>query len=1374
MFDVTKTTLLIFVHETKTETIINNYKKKSNFALLTNLNMYLTYRFKNCYSFLLIILLLIVTLPASATILNTKNGLPSSLINDIKQTSDGYVWIATEDGLTRYDGAKCETYYHVADDSTSLASNYTRLCFESQNHNIYIGGLHGVMQYDKEHDNFRNVRLVLPNGLVVAAFITGIVQLSTGDIYIATSGHGLFKMRDGATEAKQLDGFTGYYINSIMADHHNNVWISTTDRGNTRISENGFVYIVKTEGNAAISTFCETPDGNVYASSNSRGIMRYNAATDIFETINTATIGLNVMTLYPINKRILIGTDGNGIKEFNTQTGITSTFDMGALPFDTHKAKVHSIMADSWGSLWIGLFQRGAVIIPQNTNKFDYIGCLSTMRNLIGSNYVSQLLYAKDGKLYVGTDNDGIYAVDSKTWNSTHYTQPNTTMSLASDINGNVWIGTFNEGLWHLNIHTGTLTRTPLLHNANGQSPSINAIMPDDFGNIYIGTMGQGLYIYNIKTQKLKQYEYCTGIDYTPYINKLHNNWISSLCLYGDKLFIGTQDGIGCLNTKTGDFMSEMRVNRILPDYTIIDLTADSCGYIWAATNKGLIRINAETAETQNFELNKGMAHEVFMATICDHKGNIWATSSHELLHIDSRSLNVTSYYEQDGIITTEFAKRSATITPDDHIFFGGTDGITHFSTNDVSTYSQPPMIKIADLYLRGQRVLSSTTSGRYKVKRDTDGQYYDLNYNDNSFVIELTTLQFIPQPHMSYSYTINNEPPIDAGSGINRISLRNIAPGQYNITIVGENNGHLSDPITINIVVHPAWWNTWWARIFYFALVFMLLVLFVRLNRMRRRTKAQLVHTLHTQQLREAKMQMFTDIAHEIRTPMSLVISPLNNLMANDSDASRQQNYNIIYRNTQRILRLMTQILDIQKIDAGKMEMHFFPTVVSDIISDVCTTFDFEARAKNITLTTDTKQVESTVIEVDTRHFDKILTNLISNAIKYTPADGNIVVRAYIGQCPDRDGDSYIIEVEDSGNGFTPDEAAHLFDRFHRSPDAVNSGTVGFGVGLDLTRTLVELHHGTIKALNCPTHRGGLMRICLPYTPNEVAETEPTTTDAADEESTSTDTAKGRRPKYTILFVDDDKEICKYVCKAVGSKQYNIITCHNGQDALNVLLSQEVDIVVTDVVMPQMDGFTLCRNIKNNINISHIPVIILTSRSADTDRIESYENGADIYIAKPFNTEVLLASIRSLISRREKIRADKVAKDIVMTQKNSAEPTLDEKLLKRITDMINKNVKNPDYSIEDLANDVGISRVHLHRKMRELTGLTTRDFVRNVRMEYAGELLRDKKYEVGEVAIMTGYSTTSYFSQAFKAHFGISPSMYIAKYKKEKEEPKE
>lgn len=1305
---------------------------------------------------LTLLLTLFSVLQSNSTILNIRNGLSSSLVNDIRQSSDGHVWIATEDGLSCYDGAKCENYYHIQGDTTSLIGNYIRQTYETHDGRILIGALHGLQLYNRDTDTFTNIPMRLANGEIVMAYITGIVELSNGLIYIATSGHGLFKMTADQHEAQQMDGFTGYYIGSIMADSSDNVWISTADRGNSRISNNGFVYIVNTENNANITSFCETPEGEIYAASNIGEIMRYNPSTDKLETISQPT-GLNIKIIYPYNQLILIGTDGNGLKALDTKTLSITNYDMGVLPFDTNKTKVHTLMVDKWGSLWIGLFQCGVVIKQPTTSKFNYIGSHSTLRNIIGSNYVSQLLYTSNGTLYVGTDNDGIYAINTNTWETRHYDKPATIMSLASDNNGRIYIGTYTEGLWYIEQKNGAINHTTLIQRPDGTAPSINGIVPDNKGNIYIGTMGEGLYRYTTASNTLKHYPDCSGLKYNYKHNQLHNRWVSCLCLIDNKLYFGTQDGIGCLDISTDDFVCTMGVNRILADYTIIDITADRYGFIWAATNKGLIRIKQNTTQVKPFNLSNIVAHENFKALICDHIGNIWVTTSHELIHINAKTLNTTTYYEQDGIMTSEFAKRSATITPTDHIFFGGNDGITHFNTNEVSPRNQRPTIKVSDFYINGRRVLPSTTSDGMIV-RSTDNLHFDLAHTDNSFTIELTTLQFIPSPHMSYQYSINNEPLIETGNGINRISIHNIDPGEYNIKFIGNNNGNLSDPITITVCIHPAWWATWWMKTICLLLIITTIIFIIKQNINRQRTKTQLIQTLHRQEVHDAKMQLFTDIAHEIRTPMSLVISPLNELMATDADPHRNQNYDIINRNAQRILRLMTQILDIQKIDSGKMTLHFSPAIVSRIITEVCNTFGFEARAKNITLQTETQTVDNTLLQVDTQHFDKILTNLISNAIKYTPENGTVIVRAYIGQSSDIEGDNYIIEVEDSGNGFTTDEANHLFDRFHRLQSAIDSDTIGFGVGLDLTRTLVELHHGTIKALNCTQHTGGLMRICLPYTPIEA---DNNTTNNTDIQPYADNASPNSRPRYNILFVDDDEEMCKYVRKILREKNFNIITCNNGKEAIEKLLETEINIVITDVVMPIMDGFTLCKNIKNNINICHIPVIILTSRSADTDRIESYENGADAYIAKPFNTEVLIASIRNLISRHEKLKAGDVAKDVVMGLSTPNEPSVDEKLLAKVTEYINKNIANPDYSIEDLASDVGISRVHLHRRMRDLTGLTTRDFVRNVRMEYAAKLLRNGKYEVNEVAIMTGFSTTSYFSQAFKAHFGISPTSY-------------
>lgn len=1338
------------------------------------------------YSFSYIILSAICALfctYTSATILTTNEGLPSSLINNIYQTNDEQVWIATEDGLARYDGTKCTAYHFIPGDSTSLICNYTRMTYETKNGDIYIGALHGLMRYNRDYDTFQNIKLITNAGNEAAAYITGISEMSNGDVYIATSGHGLFILRQGQHSAQQLDSNIGYYITCTFIDSKDNIWIATSDKGNSKICNNGFIYTVKTEHDATLTTFVEDQHGEIYSGSQRHGLMHYNTLADCFETVCNDTKDFVIQTLVAVENGILIGTDGNGVKFFNSWCKKLKEYDLGPQTFNAQTAKVHAALIDKWGNLWLGLFQKGVVVIPAQRNKFNYIGYKSASKNLIGSNYISAVLTSADHKrLYVGTDNDGIYIVDTENWQLIrHFDKPHTTMCLTSDNNGNVLVGTYTEGLWTINTNNNNITHSNLLNRYDGSVPPITQIRLTSNGAIWISTMGEGLFVIQPGTNYARRFETVNGLEYNPGLNMLHNKWISAMEIANDNLiYIGTQDGIGCYDINNNSFLSTFGTNRLLADYTVVDFAIDGNGEVWIVTNKGLMKYSPKSNEIRTFKPSDGLPVSEIKAIQHDSNGNIWGTTSNRMFLINYKSMEITSFYQQDGLITTEFAKQASSSTTDGYVFFGATDGITYFNTDDISTTSVTPIIKVADFFIKGQRVLPSTMSGRYKVEHSEsdsilhDKVHYDLCHLDNTFAIEFTTQQRMTLQRLSYLYSINGEPMTDTGNGNNRISFRDMKPGLYTIKVQSNNDGHLSDPIEVTIEVHPAIWETLWAKIIYVILIITVIYIIHKQNKTRRRTKAKLIETLHNQQVHDAKMQMFTDIAHEIRTPMSLVISPLNYLMAKDTDPERLRNYDIIERNTQRILRLMTQILDIQKIDSGKLELHFFPTVVSNIIRNVCTTFNFEAHAKNITLNVDTERTEGVVINVDNSHFDKIITNLVSNAIKYTPEGGEVNVRTYIRSKDDQEGhtipETYVIEVEDNGNGFTDEEAEHLFDRFHRLPNAIESGNVGFGVGLDLTRTLVELHHGTIKATNCTSHKGAIMRICLPVeqlTEQNVTNSDEHSTDNNTDNNIQDNLNQKPRYKHTILFADDDEDMRKYVRKHVG-EHFNVITCHNGQEALTTLLDREVDLVVTDVMMPVMDGFTLCKNIKSNVNISHIPVIILTSRSTDTDRIESYEIGADAYIAKPFNVEVLIASIKSLISRIAKIKVDVKAKETVEAQKMDVgmAQTLDDKLLEKVTAMINKHISDSNYSIEDLASDVGYSRVHLHRKMREMTGLTTRDYVRNVRMKYASELLAEKGYEIADVAIMTGYATTNYFSQAFRAYYGMTPTAYIEKNK--------
>ncbi|MCQ2203742.1 MAG: response regulator [Bacteroidales bacterium] len=1308
----------------------------------------------------------------NAGILTTKNGISSSLINDLYQTSDGCIWIASEDGLTRYDGSKCQTYKKNISDSTTIVDNYILTIFESSDKTMFVGTEHGLARYNSELDTFEKIPMFSVTGDVeLLAYASGIVELNEETLYIATSGHGLFEYDKKTNKARQSNLKLGYYISKIYKDSKDNVWIATSDNGAFRISSNSYVYTVNTKG-IGFSCFCEDDKGNIYASSLHDGLYIHNNNTETFELVSEPTKRLNIKTIKYFQGKIMMGTDGLGVFTFDPTTQTTARHKIASLPFDSNKTKVHSILIDENENIWLALFQKGVVVIPTDNNDFKYLGYKSGDNNYIGSNYISALMYTKDSILYVGTDNDGLYLIDYKKNDRKHFDKksncPSTIMCMSTDRSGNIWLGTYLEGIFILNKKTNEIKNIKQITSLPFPTEPISAICTDINNNIWIASMGGGLTRYTPSENKIYKYPTKGGLEYRENLDMLHNRWIN--CLYysekQNKLYIGTLDGLGCLDITSGSFTATMGRNRILGQCRINDITEDNEGNIWIASNLGLSMLSYNTHKVETLPDIIG-TENIIKAINCDANGHLWASTRNGIIRIDPKTTNVSYFYEQDGIETSEFGYRSSYRSSDGQLFFGGTDGITFFTPGIISNKRQQPIIRLVDFYINGQRVLPSTLSGKYKVKSSTTEDStltYNLCHTDNTFTLEFTSSKMMPQKGMKFQYKLTNsdgesETIFANDNENNKITFRNMDPDTYTIRVVAFDNGDESTPLKLKVIIHPAIYATNTAKFIYFILACIIIYVLQKQIRIRQKTKQQLTETLHNQQMHAAKMNMFTNIAHEIRTPMSLVIAPLKELMATDTDPKHKANYEVIERNTQRILRLMAQVLDIQKIDAGKMKLHFCPTNVNKIVNDVCLTFDFEARAKNISLKYNNLLQEEPIVYVDPQHFDQIVTNLVSNAIKYTPKDGEVVIKTCI------EGSNYILKVEDTGNGFSDEDMKHMFERFHR----LSNSEIGFGIGLDLTNTIVQLHHGTIIPSNKVDEKGGIMTVSIPLghthlQDDEIEPAEETRTTASQEVSEQEETKKPKT-NLRIVLVDDDPEIRNYI-KSHLSDTYSIITCQDGREAQEEILTNVPDLVVTDVVMPNMDGFTLCRNIKHNININYLPVVILTARSAETDRIESYENGADAYIAKPFSIDELSATIKNLISQRQKFMANMVAQQQVLESIEnipaSATLSYNEQLMQRITAAINANISDSEYSIEDLAREVGLSRVHLHRKMKEITNMTTRDYVRNVRLKYAETLLLSKKYDIQQIADMTGFSTPTYFAKAFKVFYGVSPKEYM------------
>ena len=577
-----------------------------------------------------------------------------------------------------------------------------------------------------------------------------------------------------------------------------------------------------------------------------------------------------------------------------------------------------------------------------------------------------------------------------------------------------------------------------------------------------------------------------------------------------------------------------------------------------------------------------------------------------------------------------------------------------------------------------------------------------------------------------------------------------------------------------------------WWAYCIYVFLLGLLVLGIVNYILSRMRHRREIMKREHAEQLNEAKLQFFINISHEIRTPMTLIINPLEKLLAEKKGGEVQKTYLMIYRNAQRILRLINQLMDIRKLDKGQMFMKFRETDMVGFIDDVMLTFDYMARKKKIHFSFE-HAMPQLKVWVDMNNFDKILMNIFSNAFKYTPEQGEITVSLSTGRDATRRDplkEYFEITVTDSGIGLDREKIERIFERFYQIDNDVTKSNFGTGIGLHLSRSLVELHHGIILAENREDAPGSRFVIRIPLgsahlrtdeledvealiTPHAVL-VKPEKTDLEevfeeegeeDEESKKTGKAKNR---MRILIVEDEEEILSYLKEELEG-DYRIMTRKNGREAYDTILADTPDLVISDIMMPEMDGLSLCRKIKQNTNVNHVPVILLTAKSKPEDTMEGMATGADAYMVKPFNTELLKSTIANLLANRKLLKSkfsgaqqqeDKVQK---LSMKSA-----DEILMSKIMKVINENLSNPDLNVEMLAANVGLSRVHVHRKLKELTNLSARDFIKNIRLQQAAALLKEKKLTVSEVAYATGYTNLSHFSSSFKEVHGMSPKEYM------------
>lgn len=1325
---------------------------------------------------------------------STENGLSSSLVNQLIQDSKGFIWIATEYGLNRFDGLSFSNYRHEPNDSLSLTSNYVRTLFEDSRHHLLIGCINGLMEYNRETDNFREIPLIRA-GKRVTPHVTHFQELPSGEIWLSTSGQGLFRLDSLLNQAVSVDNLFQQldctYQSKFCIDSRSEIWIGTEGNGLAhyipRLKElQFFKYPTFSDNN--VTSIIEDHSGNIFVGTQKEGLSRYDHKKGQMVPVsyNGEDGKLSIYCMSIVNGQLWVGTDGQGVKIYNPLKEQLEDYKINSAPVDFSEGKIHSIMEDRDGNLWLGLFQKGIVLVPKQENLFEYYGNKSIYYNPIGQGCVMSVFQDHNQHLWVGADNEGLYELGTDGKRLRHYSPdysensiPKTIISIFEDSGQDLWIGSYGQGLAKLNKATGKCEHLQLINNA-----IVYSIAEDQKKNLYFGMFGSGFSQYNLQTKELKHFESSKDEKGDLTRDELVNDWINSIfCDSEGLVWLGHYKGVSCFNPKTNSFLNYKQTNTLITGCIGYAFAEDRAGNIWAGTTNGLYRFSKKTGELKQFTTSNGLPNNVICGICEDEKGNIWVSTYKGISKYDIKKNSFVNYYSGDGLQGNEFTHGACYKDEAGKIYFGGVNGITSFFPGKIKTDSKELKVCITDFLIYNQPVHKNTLSGGNPVIYSSvqDADIFQLSHSDNTFSIAFSTLQYNSPKQIVYQYKIVElsdqwsvtEP------GTNRVTYNNLPPGKYTFHVRAINHGNYSEIRTIKIGIASPWYATWWAYCLYAGLAALLIWGIINHVMSRIRHRREIMKREHAEQLNEAKLQFFINISHEIRTPMTLIINPLEKLLAEENKGELHKTYLMIYRNAQRILRLINQLMDIRKLDKGQMFLKFRETDIVGFIADVMQPFEYMAHNKNINFVF-LHDMPRLNVWIDLNNFDKVLMNVLSNAFKYTSEGGEIQVSLSVGMdasCKDALRDYFEIVITDNGIGIDKDKIDCIFERFYQIDNDVTKSNFGTGIGLHLSRLLVQLHHGVIRAENRTDVSGSRLIIRMPLGSKHLRADEmeeatfpvvhshlPNLKEDLIEDIDKNQTSKPKT-RQRILVVEDEEEIRAYL-KAELSDDYKVATCCNGKEAYNFILKEMPDLVISDIMMPEIDGLTLCHKLKQNTNVNHIPIILLTAKSRMEDTLEGMETGADGYIVKPFNTELLKKTVANLITNRRLLRnkfsgaqqqEDKIEK---ISMKSN-----DEVLMDRIMKVVNKHFGNPELNVEMLASEVGLSRVHVHRKLKELTNLSTHDFIQNIRLQQAASLLdQNKKMTISEVAYAVGYTNPSHFSNSFKEKYGMSPKEYMNK----------
>ncbi|MGJ1386436.1 hybrid sensor histidine kinase/response regulator transcription factor [Sphingobacterium spiritivorum] len=1314
--------------------------------------------------------------------ISVDKGLSQSTVFSITQDTLGFIWMATKDGLNRYDGKRFSVYRPASDRQQSIASSYISSLYVDRSGQLWIGGNRGVSKYNYDTDDFENYQLVRTAGEWNISGITeddkGTLWASStgGDIFIRSKKDKTFKMLNVDVRAYGIKhiSFIGIWKKAVIIGTELGLFKVSTNRSALANIDLG---LKKPEINCAYAD-----QQTLWIGTEGSGLITLNGTNGEIKnyrhTSGQHTLADNNIRSISKDQRgqIWLGTF-RGLSIYNPVTTVFQNYyHQISQPFALSQNSVRSIFRDKQNGMWLGTYYGGINYYHENHIKFNLLS-RKTGELSLSDEVVSVIKEDAKGNIWIGTNDRGLnfwnrqnnkisYYVSKE--GDTNSLNTNNIKSVVFGNNNEVLIGTHNGGLNVLNSSTG-LVKHYIHDERNPQSIAGNlvySLLKDDKGRIWVGTY-TGLDLFNPETGLFRHFL----LDHAG--NRLRSDEITYLFQDSRKrMWIGTTSGVA--QFYPDNLLFGLFTNSKLVDDVINCIAEDKQKRIWIGTRRGISLYDEAGRTFITSDTRKDFLTGTVYGIVPDEEGNLWISTNRGLVQFNPDKKTTHTFDEKDGLQNNQFNEYAFCKTTDGMLLFGGIKGISYFYPSWVKQAPVTLQLRFTGLEVLGKNIVVNDDSRILNEPVDRISKF-KLGPEHKQFSIYFNSFNYLSANRTRYVYKLDGFETEWQQTDDPKVSYSNVPAGSYTFLVkaIGP-NGEESKVRELQITIQPLWYKSTLFYVLVLALIVGMAYLAYRIISERIRTLHQLkMERLDKEKVRyinQMKMDFFTNVSHELRTPLTLLLAPLEEMLSKgNTDKWLRKQHELMQANARRLYHLVDQLFEFKKTERGTRKLKVGRADMVRFIHEIYVSFKPLAEKNDILYLYNSSEERLDVL-FDKDALERILFNLLSNAFKYTKAGQEVKVLFSVKD------DFAVIEIADTGLGIPKDQLEKVFDRFYQiEGEEINLGS---GVGLAFTRQLVELHYGRIY-VESDSGKGSKFVVQLPVSDHYYSSDRETATLIPSVEYSEDNTEKEEsqvldtEDRLTfadakMLLVDDNEDILAYL-KSLLEDSFTIETATDGRTALGLLENNLYDIVLSDVMMPQLDGLHLCKRIKQNINTSHIPVILLTAKSETSQQLKGLEMGADDYVTKPFSPQLLKAKLLNILRSRRRLKEFYAASKEIIPENIAFNP-LDEEFLKEAVAIIEKYLSDSDFSVDRFSREIGMSRSNLYLKFKAITGESATDFIKRIRFTKAVELMESKRYTIAQVAYMCGFNSPSYFSTAFKQYYGYMPSEYMERKSQKKD----